>query len=35
LGGWPQDFAFDPATGTGYVPDNVDGTVSLFVIGGR
>ncbi|MGO9898996.1 MAG: YncE family protein [Solirubrobacteraceae bacterium] len=33
MGGWPQDFAFDPTTGTGYVPGNVDGTVSFFGLG--
>jgi YVTN family beta-propeller protein len=29
-GGWPGNLALNPATGTLYVPDNVDGEVSLF-----
>jgi DNA-binding beta-propeller fold protein YncE len=29
-GGWPGNIAVNPATGTVYTPDNVDGEVSLF-----
>jgi YVTN family beta-propeller protein len=29
-GGWPNTVAVDPATGTVYAPDNVDGEVSFF-----
>jgi YVTN family beta-propeller protein len=28
-GGWPTNIAFDPADGTIFLPDNVDGTLSL------
>jgi YVTN family beta-propeller protein len=30
MGGWPSNVTVNPATGTVYVPDNVDGQVSLF-----
>jgi hypothetical protein len=29
-GGWPADIGLDPASGTMYVTDNVDGAMSLF-----
>ena len=29
VGGWPANLAVNPATGTVYVPDNVDGQVSI------
>jgi YVTN family beta-propeller protein len=29
VGGWPANLALNPATGTIYVPDNVDGQVSI------
>jgi YVTN family beta-propeller protein len=29
VGGWPANLALNPATGTVYVPDNVDGQVSI------
>jgi YVTN family beta-propeller protein len=29
-GGWPSDIGLDPASGTMYVTDNVDGAMSLF-----
>jgi YVTN family beta-propeller protein len=30
MGGWPSNVTVNPATGTVYVPDNVDGQVSFF-----
>lgn len=30
MGGWPNNVTVNPATGTVYVPDNVDGQVSFF-----
>jgi hypothetical protein len=30
MGGWPVFTAVDESSGTVYVSDNVDGTVSLF-----
>jgi YVTN family beta-propeller protein len=30
MGGWPSNVTVNPATSTVYVPDNVDGQVSLF-----
>jgi YVTN family beta-propeller protein len=30
MGGWGGAIALDPRVGTAYVPDNVDGTVSIF-----
>lgn len=35
MGGWPQSIALDDQVQTGYVTDNVDGTVSMFSLGGR
>jgi YVTN family beta-propeller protein len=32
VGGWPANLAVNPATGTIYVPDNVDGQVSIVAV---
>jgi YVTN family beta-propeller protein len=32
MGGWPVSIALDGASSTGYVADNVDGTVSMFAL---
>jgi hypothetical protein len=34
-GGWPGDIAVNPATGTVYMTDNVDGEVSVFASAAR
>jgi hypothetical protein len=30
MGGWGMAITLDPTAGTAYVPDNDDGTVSMF-----
>ena len=35
IGGWPSTIALDGQEQTGYVTDNVDGTVSMFSLDGR